>query len=99
MEEKFLPIGTVVLLKGAKRNVMITSYFISADKEKKVFEYGGCPWPIGVQKDLGIGFNHDEIEKVVYMGYNDDEMKKVNEYLNENEEKLINEIKEKMSKQ
>ena len=28
MEEKFLPIGSVVILKGGKRELMITSYCI-----------------------------------------------------------------------
>ena len=52
MEEKFLPIGTVVLLKGGKKEVMITSYCIfpnnseikdnqEVNPQKKMYEYGG----------------------------------------------------------
>lgn len=99
MEEKFLPIGTVVELKGAKKNTMITNYFIySKDgQENKIYEYGGCPLPIGVQKDVSLGFNHEDIEKVIYMGYIDDESKRFNEYLKANADKIVKEIQEKLS--
>ena len=53
MKERFLPIGTVVLLKNGKKEVMITSYCIYPNSiqmkdgqevkpEKKIYEYGGC---------------------------------------------------------
>ena len=48
MKEKFLPIGTVVLLKDATKKVMITSYLIFAkgdQEEKNMYDYGGCPYP------------------------------------------------------
>ena len=39
MEEKYLPIGTVVLLKEATKRVMITGYAsISPDTGDKVFD-------------------------------------------------------------
>ena len=31
MEEKFLPIGTVVILKGGRRELMIMSYCVMPD--------------------------------------------------------------------
>ena len=85
--EKFLPIGTVVLLKGANKRVMILSYLIFAlgDKaEKKMFDYGACNFPEGVvDSKVGIGFNHSDIEKVEYLGPADDEeYKKLNDLLN-----------------
>ena len=53
MKERFLPIGSVVLLKGGKKEVMITSYCIfptniqivdgkAVKPERKMYEYGGC---------------------------------------------------------
>ena len=53
MKEKFLPIGTVVMLKEGKKEIMITSYCIFPNNvqikdgivntpEKKIFEYGAC---------------------------------------------------------
>ena len=71
MKEKFLPIGTVVLLKGGKKRVMITSYLVFANKDdekKKMFDYGGCTFPEGIiDSNHTVGFNHEDIEKVFYV--------------------------------
>ena len=81
MEEKFLPIGTFVLLKGGKKEVMITSYCIfptgeiiekgtQTNGKGKMFDYGACLYPEGIiNSDQVLGFNHDKIEKICYMGY------------------------------
>lgn len=88
-EERFLPIGTIVLLKNGTRKVMITSYLIISggkDKEEqKMYDYGGCPYPAGIiESSYAVGFNHDQIEKVVHMGHVDEEQKELNEILNKN---------------
>lgn len=80
--EKFLPIGSVVLLKGAKKELMITCYCISPNGEvyengiKKepekgqIYEYGACMYPEGIiRSEIVYGFNHDQIEKVCHIGY------------------------------
>ena len=81
MKERFLPIGTVVLLKGGKKEIMITSYCIFPNNvqikngqeikpEKKIFEYGACIYPEGILDSNTIcAFNHNQIEKICYMGY------------------------------
>lgn len=75
--EKFLPIGTVVLLKGAKKRLMITG-FCSYDEEKrdKAYDYTGCLYPEGIitSKQMAL-FDHSQIEKIFYLGYSDDEDK------------------------
>lgn len=85
MKDKFLPIGTVVLLKGGTKNIMITSYLIFAkgdSKEKKLFDYGGCPFPEGIiESNYAVGFNHDKIEKIVHMGLENNDQKKISEAL------------------
>ena len=75
IENKFLPIGTVVLLKGGKRELMITSYCIMPngdvyDKNGKVdvtgqiFDYGACFYPEGmITSDQLFAFNHEQIEQ------------------------------------
>ena len=88
MKEKFLPIGTVVLLKDAKKRVMILSYLIfptGEAKHKEMYDYGGCAYPEGViDSKVGIGFNHDQIEEIVHMGLaDDDEFKELNKALKE----------------
>ncbi len=81
IESRFLPIGTVVLLKGGKRELMITSYCImpsgdvydkngKVDVTGQVFDYGACFYPEGmVTSDQLFAFNHEQIERVCYMGY------------------------------
>lgn len=77
--EKFLPIGTVVLLKEAKKRIMITGFLVKGNETKdKVFDYIGCLYPEGViSSEQNLLFNHDQIDKIYYMGYNDDEWKQL----------------------
>lgn len=93
IENKFLPIGTVVLLKGGKRELMITSYCIMPngdvyDKNGKVdvtgqiFDYGACFYPEGmITSDQLFAFNHEQIDKVCYMGYKTDQQSDISEML------------------
>ena len=63
---RFLPLGTVVLLKGAKKRLMITG-FCSFDEEKKdkMYDYTGCLYPEGIitSKQMAL-FDHSQIEKI-----------------------------------
>ena len=82
---KYLPLGTVVLLKDASKKVSIIGYkaYEQNDNEKEEYDYVGCLYPEGViSSDKNLLFNHNQIQKVCYIGYNDDEYKKVNEFLN-----------------
>ena len=102
MEEnkRFLPIGTVVLLKNGKRKLMITSYCIMPngdvyDKNGKVenvpkmFEYGACFYPEGmVTSDQLFAFNHDQIDKVCFKGYETEDSKELSTVLNKGLEEL-----------
>ncbi len=101
--EKFLPIGTVVTLKGADKRVMILSYLIfpTGEKEaKKMYDYGACSFPEGVvDSKVGIGFNHTDIEKIDHMGLKeDDEFKKLNDLLGKYGEDIKAEFKKKFDK-
>ena len=74
MEEKYLPIGTIILLKGATKKLMIAGYCPQTDKEE--FDYSGCIWPEGIlSSDQTPLFNHNQIEKIVSLGFIDDEQK------------------------
>lgn len=70
----FLPIGSVVLLKGAQKRIMIIGRFQVSVESKKIFDYSGCLYPEGVMnpKDLFL-FQHDDIERVYYVGMQDEE--------------------------
>lgn len=95
MKEKFLPIGTVVLLKGGEKEVMITSYCIfptnkqikngeEVAPEKKLYEYGGCLYPEGIlDSNTVCAFNHEQIEKICFTGYESEKQKELSNKLNE----------------
>ena len=82
--EKYLPIGTVVMLKGGKKTVMITGFCSISDNDKtKVFDYSGCLYPEGfLSSNQTLLFNHDQIDKVFYLGLSDDEEKEFKQKLN-----------------
>ena len=96
MEEKrFLPIGTVVLLKNGKREAMITGYCIRPngdvydkngkieDNKPKMFDYGACLYPEGIMSsDQTFAFNHENIDKIVFKGYETDKQKELSNILN-----------------
>lgn len=84
MEEKYLPIGTVVLLKGATKRVMICGFCCRSESDNdKVFDYVGCLSPEGfISSDKNLLFNHDQIDKIISMGLVDDEEKEFKEKLN-----------------
>ena len=76
--EKYLPLGSVVLLNGAKKRVMIIGFMVSSQgAEGKVFDYMGCVFPEGViSSEQSLVFNHNQIGQVFCLGYSDDEEKK-----------------------
>ena len=75
MEEKYLPIGTVLLLKGGTKKVMINGYCaVTEDNQNKIYDYRGCPFPEGVLESNGVAlFDHSQIKEIVHMGFRNDE--------------------------
>lgn len=88
---KYLPIGTVVILKGAVKKLMIVGYAQEAQTEdeqgnKKIWDYAAILYPEGyLSSDQFFLFDTNQIDKVFYMGYVDDEQK---EFM-QNLEKII----------
>ncbi len=79
MNEKYLPIGSVVRLKGAEKSLMITG-FLPIETEKKdgnkVWDYCGCVYPEGViTSNNNYLFNHEQIENIEFVGYINEEEK------------------------
>ena len=88
--EKFLPIGTVVMLENGRKRVMITGFCpIEGNDKKKMWDYSGCMFPEGfLDSRTTCLFNHDQIKEVYHLGLQDDEEKSFKEKLN----KLINSL-------
>ena len=84
--EKYLPLGTVVLLKNAKKKIMIIGYAVrKKGQNNKIYDYLGCLYPEGaISNDVNLVFNHELIDKIYYMGYNNEESKKVQEFIKSN---------------
>ncbi len=87
MEDKFLPIGTVVNLKGATKRVMIAGFCPELDG--KMYDYSGTLFPEGLMgPDKTLLFNHEEIDKIYHKGLVDDEEKAFINRLNVTLEKI-----------
>ena len=100
MKDRFLPIGSVVMLKDGTKPVMITSYLVVSaghgmnngvvvEPTNEMFDYGGCSFPEGIiNSNLILAFNHSQIEEVIHMGCNNDEQKRFVKLLLEKEDEV-----------
>lgn len=74
MYENLLPLGSVVLLKGGNKRVMITGRIQARAGEKKVYDYSACWYPEGIVSPKEIFFfDHDAIEVLFFVGFQDEE--------------------------
>lgn len=75
MFERTLPIGSVVLLKGATKRIMILGYcrYMAGDSTK-VYDYCGCTYPEGfISPEKTAVFDHEQIEQIYALGFQNDE--------------------------
>ena len=93
---KYLPIGTVVMLKNGKKKLMITGYTsIDIEKKEQVFDYSGCLYPEGTINNSVFLFNNEDIKNIYFIGYNDAEGKKFQKILEElDRDKILKKIEE-----
>ncbi len=99
MQDKYLPIGTVVTLKNQIRKIMIIGYYSPKYEGKIViYDYVGCSYPEGLlSKDYIISFNHEDIINLDFVGFKCDEYKELNNNLCnnldiENNQKEVNQL-------
>lgn len=89
MDKEFLPLGTVCLLKGAKKKIMVTGFCVKGNETgDKVFDYLGCLYPEGIiSSDQNLLFDNEQIAEIYFKGYESEEDKefkrKINEVLKE----------------
>ena len=71
MFEKTLPIGSVVLLEGAKKRLLIVGYHKCIQgKPEKGYDYIGCPYPEGfLAPDKMALFDHSQIRHIFALGF------------------------------
>lgn len=81
--EKYLPLGTIVLLKEASKKMMIIGY-CPVTQDNKMFDYSGCLWPEGViGSDKSLLFNHDQIGQIFSEGFKNEETIEFNNKIKE----------------
>ena len=80
----YIPLGSVVYLKGGIRKLLIVARAINvANGEKQFFfDYGGVLYPEGITGDHMAYFNHNDVSSVFFRGCDDDENKGMTEAIN-----------------
>jgi len=74
MYKDLLPIGSVVLLKGGEKRIMICGRIQSKEGENNIYDYSACYYPQGiVGSDEMFFFNRDAISDVFFIGFQDKE--------------------------
>ena len=76
--EKYLPVGTGVMLKGATKRLMITGFCgVENEKKEKMRDYSGCMYPEGfLSLDQIALFDHNQIANISHLGLADDQEEK-----------------------
>lgn len=76
----FLPLGSVVSLKGNDKTLMIIGRAIVYQGDNgrpEYYDYATCLYPEGLTGDVAVYTNHDLIKTVHFFGYQDEEDAKV----------------------
>lgn len=75
--EELLPIGSVVLLKDARKKIVIIGIMQIKHKDDGldvIYDYMGVPYPEGYMgRDTSLLFNHASIQEIVFRGYVNEE--------------------------
>ena len=71
-ENEFLPIGSVVLLEGGNKRIMICGRIQAQAGSDIIYDYSACYYPEGIVDPKSMFFfNRDAIETVYFRGYED----------------------------
>jgi len=71
----FLPLGSIVNVKGNTKKMMIIARGLGIKQEGilKYYDYGACLYPEGMVGDTLMYFNHNGIQRVFFEGFSDDD--------------------------
>lgn len=73
MYKDLLPIGSVVMLKGGTKRIMICGRVQNMSGTNTVYDYSACYYPEGIVDSDLFFFNNDAIESVFFIGFQDKE--------------------------
>lgn len=72
--KKYLPIGSVVLLKESQKRIMIVGVKQKQVGSDKVWDYSACLYPEGIlDPDKLFLFDNEQIERLYFIGLQDGE--------------------------
>lgn len=81
--KNYLPLGSIVRLKGGSKKMMIYGRAQKAGANGKMYDYLACLYPQGfIKANMLLCFNEDQIEEVLFTGYSDEEEPQFVERLN-----------------
>lgn len=85
--KSLLPLGSVVVPKGGTKSLLIIGV-MQKDDENHVYDYISCPFPEGyINAETFFLFNHEDIDKVVFVGCVNAESQTYTQLLKEEMEK------------
>lgn len=74
MYKDLLPVGSVVLLKGGEKRIMICGRIQAKAGGNEIYDYSACYYPQGIVDPASMFFfNRDAIDKVFFIGFQDAE--------------------------
>lgn len=72
--KKLLPIGSVILLRDAKKKLMIHGIRQTAKESGKEYDYIAVMYPEGnIGGESQVLFNHADIEEILFRGFENEE--------------------------
>lgn len=85
MFKKLLPIGSIVLLKGGVKKLMVIGLKpVKQEEPDVVYDYIAVMYPEGfLSAEHNFLFNHDDINDVVFTGYKNPEREAFIEFIEE----------------
>lgn len=74
MYKDLLPIGSMVLLKGGEKRIMICGRIQAKSGDDTIYDYSACYYPQGIVDASNMFFfNRDAIAQVFFIGFQDGE--------------------------
>lgn len=73
-QNKFLPLGSIVLLKNGKKRLMVCGRCQKVADQQRIYDYSGCYYPEGLINPNEVYlFNNENIERTYFLGFQDQE--------------------------
>lgn len=93
--KRYLPLGSVILLKGADKRLMIAGRMQMEQGSEKIYDYCGYLFPEGMQipSEMYL-FNNEDIEEIHFISMQDADELRMQQFLSQKAEELAGERSE-----